>query len=53
MIKYQLPHTRFDKISDHKHDIYLYGKPLTKLLTPAANENTNPVFTKTEQLLFS
>ena len=23
MIKYQLPHTRFDKIGDHKHDIYI------------------------------
>ena len=23
MIKYQLPHRRFDQISNHKHDIYL------------------------------
>ena len=23
MIKYQLPHTRFDQINDHKNDIYL------------------------------
>ena len=30
MIKYQLPHTRFDQVSDHKHDIYLYGKLSTK-----------------------
>ena len=29
MIKYQLPHTRFDQISYHKHDIYLYGKLYT------------------------
>ena len=26
IIKYQLPHTRFNNISDHKHDIYLYEK---------------------------
>ena len=38
--KYQLPHARFDQISDHKHDIYLYGKLSTKLLTQAANKNT-------------
>ena len=29
--KYQLLHTRFDQISDHKHDIYLYVKLSTKL----------------------
>ena len=32
MIKYQLPHTRFDEISDHKHDIHLNGKLSTELL---------------------
>ena len=30
-IKYQLPHTRFDQISDHKHHIYLYGKLFTNM----------------------
>ena len=30
MIKYQHPHTQFNQISDHKHDIYLYGKLCTK-----------------------
>ena len=33
MIKHQLPHTRFDQISDHKHVIYLYGKLSTKLFS--------------------
>ena len=32
ILKYQLFHTRFDQISDHKHDIYLYQKLSTKLL---------------------
>ena len=27
MMNYRLPHTRFDQISDHENDIYLYGKP--------------------------
>ena len=44
MLKYQLPDTRFDQISDHKHDIYLYGKLSTKLLAQAANKNTKLVF---------
>ena len=44
MIKYQLPHTQFDQISDHKHDIYLYGKLFPKLLAQAANKNTNFIF---------
>ena len=39
MIKYQLRHTQLDQISDHKHDIYLYGKLPTELLVQAANEN--------------
>ena len=47
MIKYYLPLTRFDQISDHKHDIYLYGKLPTKLLAQEANKNTNFMFTKT------
>ena len=33
MIKHQLPHTRFDQISDHKHVIYLYEKLSTKLFS--------------------
>ena len=40
MVKHQLPHTRFDQISDHKHDIYLYGKLSSKLLAQTANKNT-------------
>ena len=44
MLKYQLPDTRFDQISDHKHDIYLYDKLSTKLLAQAANKNTKLVF---------
>ena len=26
MIKFQLPHTRFDQIRDHKHDIHFFLK---------------------------
>ena len=34
MIKYELHYTLFDQISDHnKHDIYLYGKLPTKLIS--------------------
>ena len=40
----QLPHKRFDQISDHKYDIYVYGKVITKLLALAANKNTYHVF---------
>ena len=39
-IKYQLPHTWFDQISDHKHDIHLYGKLSTKLLAQTAKKTT-------------
>ena len=39
MIKYQLSHMRFNQISYHKHDIYLYGKLSTKLLAQVANKN--------------
>ena len=52
MVKHQLPHTRFDQISDHKHDIYLHGKLSTELLLQAANKNTKFMFMKTGQLLF-
>ena len=31
-----LPHTRFDQISYHKHEIYLYVKLPIKLLPQAA-----------------
>ena len=40
-------HKRFDQISDHKHDIYLYEKLSTKLLVHAANKNIKFMFTKT------
>ena len=52
MISYQLPNTRLDQTSDHKHDISLYGKLFTKLLVQAANKNTKFMFTKTGQFLF-
>ena len=41
MIKYQVPYTRFDQISDHKHDTYLTRKLSSKLLVQAANKNTS------------
>ena len=44
MIKCQLPHTRFDQISDNKRDIYLYEKLYTKLLAQAVNKNTKFMF---------
>ena len=53
MIKYQLAHARFDQISDHKHDIYLYGKLSAELLVQAATNDTKFMFTKTGHLLFS
>ena len=52
IIKYQLPHTRFHQISNHKRDIYLNGKLSAKLLPQAANKNTEFMFTKTGRLLF-
>ena len=52
MIKYQLPHMRFNRISDNKHDIYLNEKLSTKLLALAGNKNTMFMFTKTGRLLF-
>ena len=48
----QLPYTRFDQISDHKHEIHLYGKLSTKLLMQAANESTEFMLTKTGGLPF-
>ena len=51
--KYQLPHTWFNQISDHKQDLYWYGKLSAKLLAQAAIKNTDFVFTKTWCLLFS
>ena len=53
MINYQLPHTRFDEISDHIHDIYLYRMLSTKLIAQAANKNTKFMFTKTLRSLFT
>ena len=44
MIKYSLPHKRFDQISNHKHDIYLYGKLSAKVLAQATNKNTKSMF---------
>ena len=41
MVKYQLPHTRFNQSSDHKHDICLYGKLSNKLFVQAVNKNEN------------
>ena len=52
IIKYQLPNMRPDQISDHKHDIYLFGKLSTKLLGQAANRNSKLIFTKTGQFFF-
>ena len=52
MIKCQLPYMQFNQISDHKHDIYLYGKLSTKLLAQAAYENTKFMFTKTGWLKY-
>ena len=46
MIKYQLPQTQFNQISDHQHGIYLIGKLCTKLLTRAANKNIKFMFPK-------
>ena len=53
MIKYQLSHTRFNQLSYHKHNIYLCGKPSTKLLAQVANKNAKFMFAKTGRLLFS
>ena len=47
-----IPYTRFDQISDHKHDISLYRKLSTKLLAQTANKNIKFMFTKTGQSLF-
>ena len=44
VIKYSLPHTRFYQVSNHKHDIYLYGKLSAKLSAQAANKNTKSKF---------
>ena len=44
---------RFDQISDHKHDIYLYGKLSIKLFAQASNKNTKFMFTKTGNFLFT
>ena len=41
MFKYQLSDMRFDQISDHKIEIYLYSERSIKLLAQTANNNTN------------
>ena len=46
MIKYQLSHTRFDQISDHKHGIYLHGDVSTKLLAQATSNITRFMLTR-------
>ena len=43
-MKYSLSHTRFDQISDRKHDIYLYENLSVKLLVQVANKNTKSMF---------
>ena len=53
MIKYQLLHTRFDQISDHKHDIYLFAKLSSKLLAQPAVKTTLFTFTKTGRLFLN
>ena len=53
MIKHYLPHTQFDKISDHKHHMYLHGKLSTKLLAQANDKDNKLIFKKTGWLLFS
>ena len=53
MIKYQLLYTGFDQLSDHKHDIYFYGKLPMKLFVQAPNKNAKFMFTKSGRLLFS
>ena len=47
MIKYQLPHTRFDQTSDHKLDIYPCERLSTELLVQATSKNNKSMFTKT------
>ena len=39
------------QISDHKHNIHLYGKLSTKLLAQTANKYNISMFTKTGRLL--
>ena len=51
MINYQLSYAPDDQNSDHKYDIYLHGKPSTRVLMRAANENTK--YAKTGRMLFS
>ena len=51
MIKYQLSRTRFDQISDHKHDIYLYGKLSTELTNGMVS--TKKVCRSDQSMLFT
>ena len=52
MIMYQVPDTRFDQISGHKHDIGLCENLSTKLLAQAANKYAEFMFTKAGRLIF-
>ena len=52
MIKYQVPHTRFDQISNHKHDIHLYEKLSTKLLVQAVIKILRSCLQKLNQFFF-
>ena len=51
MMEYQLPHMRFDQISDHKHDI-LYEKLSTKLLGQVAIKILSSCLQKLEGWFF-
>ena len=53
MIKYHLPRTWLNQISDHKHDIDFYGKLSTKLLAQAAYKNSKFTFTEFGRSFFS
>ena len=53
MVKYLLPHTRFNQISDHQHDrVYLNGKLSTKLLAQTANKKLSQSVRKLNGCLF-
>ena len=52
MIKYKLPHTWFNQISDHKHGIHLDGKLSTKLLAEKANKKLGLCLKRLESCFF-
>ena len=53
MIRYQLPNTWLNHISDQQYGIYLYVKLCSKLLMQTANKNTKFTFMETRPLRFS